>query len=334
MSVTVSVLMPVYNVGNYVRAAIKSILNQSYTDFEFIIIDDASTDNTVQEIRKFKDSRIRLFINKVNKGLAANLNEGFRLSKGEYIVIMDGDDISYPQRIVTQLRFMRNNPEVGISGTWIKLFGYTSIVHKYPLTDQACRTKLLFNTPFAHPSVIFKRDIVINHNLYYDESLKQYGEDYTFWLKASKVTKFANIPQVLLWYRTFVPKSKEYANGLRAAQGRRLREETIQELGFTLSAQGKECLHAFALKKKLSNEQITLSDIETFVLNLEKHYEKSKSHDLIEFRKTIGEIWFYLCYNQRKVYVIRTYFYSGLRKYYAPPVLLQAKFIFRQFLSY
>ena len=170
MNPKVTVLMPVYNGGKYIREAIKSILSQSFTDFEFLIIDDGSTDNSVGIVQSFSDNRIRLIKNNCNIGIAESLNKGIESSKGEYIVRMDADDISFPDRIKKQVAFMDANPEVGVSGTWIKTISSVNECTWFTLSEpDLVRCHLLFGCPLAHPTVILRTILLKENELFYDK---------------------------------------------------------------------------------------------------------------------------------------------------------------------
>ena len=119
----ITVLLPVYNCELYVRTAIESILNQTFTDFEFLIIDDASTDKTLAVLKKIKDSRIQLIEKPVNSGYTNSLNYGLQMAKGKYIARMDGDDISHPERFAKQIVYLEAHPEVVVCGTTYKIVG-------------------------------------------------------------------------------------------------------------------------------------------------------------------------------------------------------------------
>ena len=119
----ISVIMPAYNAEQYISEAIESILGQTFADFEFIIIDDGSSDSTSGIIASYKDSRIRYFRNEKNLGIVGALNRGLALAAGEYIARMDADDISLPERFQTQCAYMEKHPDVGVCGTAIKVFG-------------------------------------------------------------------------------------------------------------------------------------------------------------------------------------------------------------------
>lgn len=199
----ISVVMSVYNGELYLDEAIQSILTQTYSKFEFIIIDDGSTDNSLEIIKKYKkeDSRIVL-ISRENRGLIYSLNEGISLAKGKYIARMDADDISTHNRFKEQCTFMEEHKEVGVCGSFVELF-YENNNTKYwtfPTKNDELKTRLLFSVPVAHPSVLIRKSIIDKYSLVYEEEYKN-AEDYAFWLEFSNYTKFANINQVLLKYR-------------------------------------------------------------------------------------------------------------------------------------
>src|SRR3990167_9541788 len=132
----VTVLMPIFNVEKYIGEAIKSILTQSFTDLELLIINDGSTDKTANLVRKYKN----------NRGLVAVLNQGMKLIKSRYLVRMDGDDISLPTRIEKQVQFMESHPEIDVCGTWFEVFesGAKSKTYSRPVSPAACKASLLF----------------------------------------------------------------------------------------------------------------------------------------------------------------------------------------------
>tara|TARA_B100000963_G_scaffold78022_1_gene66044 strand:+ start:12974 stop:13978 length:1005 start_codon:yes stop_codon:yes gene_type:complete len=198
----ISVVMPVFNAEKYLAQAIDSILNQTFQDFEFIIINDGSYDGSNEILRQYQrqDNRIKI-LDKKNGGISEALNDGILISNGKYIARMDADDISLPTRFEIQLNFMEANPDIGVCGTWIEKFGenYKNHILKYPTNDSFSKVKLLFSVSFAHPTVMMQSKIIKKHNLKYNN---QYGiEDYKFWLDIAKFTKFASIPKVLLKYR-------------------------------------------------------------------------------------------------------------------------------------
>ncbi len=203
MSPRVSVVMAVYNGERYLREAVESILGQTFTDFEFIIIDDGSQDHSLSILQDLsqKDRRIRIIENRENLGLSASLNKGIRAARGEYIARMDADDISNPERFEKQVAFMDAHPEVGVCGTWVEYIGDINDVLKLPLTHDAIHARLLFENALAHPSVTMRASLIRRENLYYDEDIR-YAQDYELWSRAVTRTKLANVGRILVQHRT------------------------------------------------------------------------------------------------------------------------------------
>ena len=197
---TVSVLMPAYNAAEHIREAIDSILEQTFTDFEFLIINDGSTDNTVDIISEYDDPRIKLVHNDGNKGLIYSLNYGLEIAQGKYIARMDADDIAMDTRLEKQVRFLEDNPDTSILGTAFIFMGTPHEMH-HPNYNEEIRIKLLDDGAFAHPTVMMRKDSIDSNNIMYNGDYK-YIEDYQFWVEAAiKNLKMANLDEVLLQYR-------------------------------------------------------------------------------------------------------------------------------------
>ena len=197
----ITVLMPVYNGEPYLHEAIDSILQQSFADFEFLIIDDGSTDRSAAIVESYDDPRIRLVSNERNLGLVLTLNRGLELCRGEYIARMDSDDIALPSRLRKQLDFLDKNPEIGLCGTWSRRFhGGHHHLFTPPTEDTAIRFQLIFDNVFYHNTIMMRRQFLHEYGLTYDASF-QHAEDYEFWVRCSKYTKVANLPEILVLYR-------------------------------------------------------------------------------------------------------------------------------------
>jgi glycosyltransferase involved in cell wall biosynthesis len=211
--------MSLYNSAEYLREAIENILNQTFSDFEFIIIDDGSSDNSLEIAESHKDKRIVIVKNEKNIGLPASLNKGIRLARGEYIARMDPDDISLRTRFEKQVGFMTSRPDVSACGTWVKSFGQnrTSLTHKFFTNSEDIKASLLFNTSMAHPSVMLRHSVLDKNDLRYDVSHLCF-EDYTLWVALSEFSNLANIPEVLLCYRMH-PKSMSSKNAIAQKNG-------------------------------------------------------------------------------------------------------------------
>jgi glycosyltransferase involved in cell wall biosynthesis len=198
---SISVILPNYNGQNYLATAIESILSQDYLDFEFLIIDDGSTDASKEIINKYAnyDKRIKpFFLDKI--GLANVLNFGIESSNNEFIARMDSDDVSLPDRFSSQLEYFKN-AEVGLVGTGTYIIDYMGkfIKYGYYPCGEIDSVKLLEGNYIAHPTVMFRRDLTRNIGLYSPKYL--HAEDYEFWLRISQITKIVNTEQKLLIYR-------------------------------------------------------------------------------------------------------------------------------------
>jgi len=203
----VSVLLPVYNPGGYLGTSIESVLAQSFADFEFLIIDDCSTDGSRETIARYarRDSRVRAILHERNEGLAATLNEGLRVARSELVARMDHDDESLPERLRIQVDFMRAHPEVAVAGSFVYHMGATAAddrLVELPETTERIRQTLLSYNCLYHPSVILRRMPVLELGGYRAEFRN--GEDYDLWLRVSKRYEVVNIARPLLRYR-FVP---------------------------------------------------------------------------------------------------------------------------------
>lgn len=183
------------------KAMIDSIINQTYRDWELILVDDASDDGTWEIIEEIKDKRIVKVRNLTNIGLTKNLNTALRLARGKYIIRMDADDIAIANRIERQVEFMEANSDVVLSGCWMQCFGESHNIIKTYLSDKDIRIDLIFNSPIMHPTFIIRGEVVEKHKVKYCESLK-YAQDYEFVYQMAKFGKLSNIPEILVKYRT------------------------------------------------------------------------------------------------------------------------------------
>jgi hypothetical protein len=206
MSPEVSVVMSVYNGALYLREAVESILSQTFSDFEFIIVDDGSTDSTWDILSKFArcDERILLFRNPENVGLTKSLNKGLRKARGRFIARQDGDDISFPERLATQMAYLQRRDDVGLLGTaYYKADSQSrrsARIYRHPQTDTEIRWKMLFHNTFCHTSVIFQRKLFEVDNDFYNEDLP-YSQDYDLWVRLLRQTCAANLPTPLVAFR-------------------------------------------------------------------------------------------------------------------------------------
>lgn len=197
----VTVLMPVYNGQNYLFESIKSIQNQTFTNWELLIINDASTDNTVNIVKEYqkKDDRIRLITNETNLKIAKTLNKGICEARGLYIARMDDDDISLPTRLEKEVEILDKNSSTVLVGSWQKHFGTNNWVHRPPELAKQIKATLLFECCVCHSTVMFKKDIFIKNKFFYDSNFL--SEDYELWTRVSEKYDLYTIPEILGEYR-------------------------------------------------------------------------------------------------------------------------------------
>jgi glycosyltransferase involved in cell wall biosynthesis len=229
-----TVLMPVFNGESYLRPAIESMLGQTFGDFEFLIIDDGSTDGSLDICRSYRDERIRLLENGRNLGLIATLNRGLDRARGEYIARMDCDDVSFPRRLERQLAFLEQHPDVGLCGTWYeRVSDQASVVMKPPGEDSAIRFLLVFDSVFAHNTIVFRRSVLERHQIRYDPDYP-YAEDYELWTRCARYTRLANLPEVHLLYRYHPENTSRRYRGEQVRTADRVRSRYLDELGIRM----------------------------------------------------------------------------------------------------
>lgn len=236
--IPISVLLPVFNSEQYLNDTINSVLSQTFTNFEFIIINDGSTDASKSIIDSYSDDRILLINNEKNLGLIKTLNKGLSVCGGKYIVRMDSDDIMLKTRLEEQLMFMEKHPEVIASGTALRRIGSSSGSYFPPTTDKLIRETLFLGSPIPHPTAIIRRDILCKYNIEYDINYL-HVEDYELWYRLSSYGKLANLDRRLLLYRISETQiSTKYNNKQESRKKdlrRRIYNEYLSSIGLSTS---------------------------------------------------------------------------------------------------
>ena len=197
----ISVLMPVYNAKeDELKYAIESILNQTFSDFEFIIINDGSTNNSEEIILSYKDDRIKYIKNEENLKIIATLNKGIDLAQGKYIARLDSDDYSVPHRLEREYNYLEKNPNIGIVGSYFLRIPQNVIVTMPNLPNDVKLYTRYCQNCVLHSSVMFRKNILDEHNLRYDKNCL-HAEDHRLWSEMSRFCDMAIIPEVLTYYR-------------------------------------------------------------------------------------------------------------------------------------
>jgi glycosyltransferase involved in cell wall biosynthesis len=269
----VTVLMSVYNSEEYLAEAIDSILQQTFSDFEFLIINDGSTDSTRAILQDYPDRRIRCIDNEANMGLSASLNRGLALAEGAYIVRMDADDIALPNRIHTQVSFMEQAQTVDVCGSWYEMFGDKAKVVKTLVEHQAIKDTLFFKNCIAHSTVCIKRKSLEACGGCYDESYA-YAQDYELWCRLVDSATFANIPEVLLKYRMHGSQAGNCHMYKQDACADRVRKRNLQAIGLQLCTEEEKIYFDMVTERF---EPKNKNEVRLAAMVLEKIYRTGKS---------------------------------------------------------
>lgn len=285
----ISVIMPAYNTEKYIGEAIESILNQTFSDFEFIIIDDRSSDGTVDVVKSYNDNRIRFHQNEKNMGVAATLNRGLDLATGDYIARMDSDDISMPERFEKQIQYMENHPDCAACGTDIKLFGAQWGNFFHSSTPEQLRVDLFFASSLAHPTVMIRSAVIHNDFFRYDETLNGV-EDYDLWYRISNRYQLGNVCQILLMYRIHPNQVTQHMNEKVFPKLRILKERQLNELMIDSSTEGYEEFIQFCIdKSKLGPNDI--ARLLAFFRSANRANQIVGLYDKALFSKYIDGVW-------------------------------------------
>ena len=195
----VTVLMPTYNVAPWIEDSIQSVLKQTYRDFELLVVDDGSTDDTLAHVRSIQDPRIRIAAFPDNVGLAENLNRGLGLINTELVARMDGDDIAEPDWLETGVHVLDTMPEVGICSFGFQFFGTKTSLVRFPEHNEDSKAQMLFGCTVIVP--VMRRRVFTDNNLRYRADTFP-AEDYSLWARAYRVAKVYNVQRTLFHYRT------------------------------------------------------------------------------------------------------------------------------------
>lgn len=285
-----SVIMPVFNGERYLYESINSVLNQSFKNFEFIIINDCSTDKTNHILSEYKslDNRIVIINNLKNKGIAYSLNEAIKTSKSDLIVRMDSDDVCMPSRFQKQFDYMSNNPLIAVSGTGALINNSNRLLKDYfiPFTKDAhIKTQLLFESPFVHPSIIFRKEVFFRNKMQYDSTYSR-AEDYKLWTQFARISNMGNIINVGLSYRVNVNSVSNKYKSVQLNDAGLIREEYFKQIGIPYT-ESEFILHN---RIPIYDDWFTLTDlieVEKWFLKLldlnraNQYFEKTAFYDIL-----------------------------------------------------
>lgn len=300
----VSVLMPCYNVENYIEESMHSILKQTYTNIEIIAIDDCSSDKTGEILSQLAttDSRIKVIKNPENLKLIRTLNKGIELCSGEYIARMDSDDIALPERIEKEVLFLEQNRDHGIVSCQFKAFRSESpnkhYLHHNPLHDDELRAYMLFKSGICHPAAMIRKQVFTELNLSFGLEYL-HVEDYALWSQAIYKTKIANLPEALLLYRVHQNQVSSKNEYLQIENKKKVFAIHCQHLGLP---QDDEYLDVYASVAESVPSIASLSYIdkcESFMLSLIKLNEEKNFCNGRYLEQMLSIHWLRLCANSR-----------------------------------
>lgn len=296
----ISVVMPVYNGEKYLREAIESTLNQTFEDFEFIIICEYGTsEESFHIVKEYaqKDNRICIIQNNKRLGISASLNIGMRKAKGKYIARMDGDDVNGIRRFEIQKLFMDLYPDIGICGIRHKVINSPKWLVDFNADPEQIKTDLIFFPSLRHPSIMYRHSVIKENDLYYDETLMG-AEDYELYIRANKVTKITNILNDGLFYhrRTEENASLVYRERDDQIQEKLLHKQFLDEFGLDFTKEELKILSitsTFTGEKKTKYKEI----ISKLNLLMIKIYEKNEKLENLNS----SNLWNTMCHRWQRV---------------------------------
>lgn len=308
----VSVVMTAYNAEKYIAEAIQSILDQTYKNLELIIVNDGSTDRTLEIINSFDDNRIRLVNNERNLGAAESSNKGIEIVQGKYIARMDADDISYPNRIEKQVNFLEQHEDIHVVGTFLKVVyedtDEPDIVWKYSIDPKIIRSALIFNPGVAHATLMFRREVF--NTVKYDTSLCS-AIDYDLYCRLSRNIKFSNIPEILYIYRRHKNQMSTGINSKQQKNAKKIRLKMLQNMGVVPTESELE------LHQEISNgiiNNFSLSEIIFWLEKLVYMNDTTKFFPTEEFKEVIANKLYSLIVNSDifNEHDLKRYYFSFL----------------------
>lgn len=270
----VSVILPTYNAATHLGKAINSVLGQTFEDFELIIVNDGSTDNTLDVLGQYSDTRI-IVLTQENLGLPRALNNGIAAARGTYLARQDADDISLPQRLEKQVNFLDKHPDYAMVGGWTQIItpdGPTQRQHTHPASNGQLQIQLLMNNQFVHSAVMLRASCLDTTGRYSEDPEHFPPEDYDLWLKIAQHFLVANMPEVLLQYLELpssISRTKEQLINTRAAKMARAAIQTIPGLKFQ-----EDTIDAFIESANGRPIQLTLNQylsIHSLISRLQAH---------------------------------------------------------------
>lgn len=287
--------MPVYNGERYLREAIDSVLGQDFADYELLVINDASTDASVEIIRAYRNPRIRLIQNNANLGLAGVRNVGLSEAVGEYLAWLDCDDVSASTRLAEQVEFLDTHQSVALCGSWVKTIGNKmGEVWRYPTKAGVLRSRMLFDDPVATSAVMVRREVLMRFGLRFDDRFPL-AEDYDLWERVSRYGEVANIPKVLTYYRVHADQISS-VNALRVGCSVwEIQERQLMKLGIQPSEAERELHTNIGVKFNFLGDRDFVKACKSWLHRLSDANACTKVYPEKAFKNVLAERWYGIC---------------------------------------
>ena len=293
----ISILMPAYNAAPFVAEAVASLLAQSYPHWELIVVDDASTDSTRDEIRKFSDPRIRIVERPTNQGLIAVLNLGLSLCRGTWIARMDADDICHPERLAKQMAFVNEHTDIQVLGTGVRFFRNNTegarvwsqeLIH--PDSQDGIVAQMIFHSSVAHATVLMKRSLVDRYNPLYNVEFP-HAEDYELWTRMLQDgVKIHNLQEALYEVRHHEASVSQRARPVQIDTARRVRALWRKRL--QLDSEGQNAETHYAVGQRLyPRKSNALKLIEKCLVEIQRANARFKLCSQPALNRVIAETW-------------------------------------------
>ncbi|GAB4401310.1 MAG: hypothetical protein OHK0053_23860 [Microscillaceae bacterium] len=318
-----NVIMPVYNTAYYLKDSIESILHQTFTDFNLIIYDDGSTDNSWDIIKSYKDSRIIAFRGNNNlANIAKARNICLSKSNAEFIAFQDSDDISEPHRLKVQLDFLQKNPDLGVTGSWgYYIFEDENYLYKHlqthpPLSDEEIKINLFIRfSTFINTSVMLRASLFRSKTRIFSEMYPT-SEDYCLWLELARETKFANIPDFLITHRIHKRQTTQLQLSSHNQNERKVLMRWIRFYFDLDESEAKSHLATFFEKSFSSFDDALMKKNWMTKFLMYNHQKKILYQELL--MENLGKLWTNIClqYPEHGIKIWNLYFGSYLRRAY------------------
>lgn len=302
----VSVLMPVYNSEAYIAEAIDSIINQSFEDWELIIIDDGSTDKSESIVKSYTDNRITFLKNPENKGIIYTRNRLFDKAKGEYMAIFDSDDISYPERLKKQVNFLDQNPEYAFCGTWGKTIDVDGkFLRNMNLANKHDYIKcwLLFSNSFIQSSIMIRKNVLDKNGLRYDEGFPVTG-DYEFWARLIQYGKAENLKEYLVAYRWHASNISHRKKDKAKLLTQKTYARGLKTIGINPNEDELNTHFYKKYKDTDLDKNIFFRNLSTWLKKIAKAPFIEKGYKQDVFKSTICFKWIFICIENKSYFKI------------------------------